>query len=212
LRNTLNRVITAVCTAAMAMLVGCAPSAHLKLTTKVLNFGMEFDQRMINTNLVATVAFDEVYPGNYGISARSALYIQGIEPDSPEYLYRVARTNLRLPDGFLWKAPGDVGTRIGAMVPDHIAELKAWDLVEIRQTGTYDTMKNFSKTGEGNAILRVLCRRSDPGYDQCADALPRIGSHRNEGSTGTPFLNSLKDYGFTFTPAYTAKGERIRAF
>jgi hypothetical protein len=71
-------------------------------------------------------------------------------------------------------------------------------------------MENFSVTGEGNAVLRILCRNSDPGYEKCAEALPRIGKYRVQGDTGAPYLKSLKDYGFTFTPAYGTNGKLLR--
>ena len=166
---------------------------------------------MVNFNLIAVVAFDETYVGNYNINSRAYLYIQGIEPESPEFLYRLIRANIRLQKGFLYRDDGELGFNAGAMVPDHLPALKAWDLVEVRQTGTYDTMKNFSRIGEGNAVLRVLCQRADPGYQQCAAALPRIGRYPHQGNTNAPFLKSLKDYGFTFSPAYTEEGKSVRA-
>ena len=218
MRNTFNRITTAVCTTAMvAMLVGCAPSPHLKLTTQMMNLGAELPEEMVHVNLIGVVGFDETFVGNYGLPARGVLYLMGIEqatssqPASPEYGYRVVRVNLRHLKGFLYKADGEVGFATGAMVPDHLPELKAWDLIEVRQTGSYDSMKNFAHTGEGNAVLRVLCRRSDPDYEACAEALPRIGKYRAQGYTGAPYLKSLKDFGFVFSPAYNDKGERIRA-
>jgi hypothetical protein len=89
--------------------------------------------------------------------------------------------------------------------------LKAWDLVELRQSGTYDTVKNFSKTGEGNAVLRVLCRRADPAYEKCVEALPRIGAHKGQGLMKTEYPASLKSYGFSFSPAYAKDGSALRA-
>jgi hypothetical protein len=84
-----------------------------------------------------------------------------------------------------------------AYVPS-LDALKAWDIVELRQTGTYDTLLGFSRTGEGNAVLRVLCRKADPGYDACAEVLPRSGNYQSQGPLGTPYLKTLKEYGFSF--------------
>jgi hypothetical protein len=146
-----------------------------------LNFGATLPEGMHHVNLIGTVAFDEAFAGDYGRVAQGVLYVMAIKKGSPEYRYRVVPTNLRHLNGFLYKSDGEVTYPTGAMVPDHLPELKAWDIVEVRQTGSYDVMEGFSKTGEGNAILRILCRKSDPGYEQCADALPRIGKYRAQG-------------------------------
>ncbi len=71
-------------------------------------------------------------------------------------------------------------------------------------------LKDFSKTGEGNIVTRILCRKAQPDFDACENALPKTGKHKAMGPTGTPFLASVKEYGFTFTPAYDDKGNLLR--
>ncbi|WP_281915305.1 hypothetical protein [Caldimonas thermodepolymerans] len=122
---------------------------------------------------------------------------------------RVVRVNLRHPEWGGWIRTGQLLWMAVAMVPDHIEPLKAGDFVEIRQTGTWHTVEDFVAKGEGNIVVRVLCRVSDPDYAQCLDTLPRIGPYRGFGETGTYYPESIKEYGFTFTPRYDEKGNPL---
>ena len=85
-------------------------------------------------------------------------------------------------------------------------------MVEFRQTVTLDTQKDFSKTGEGNVVTRVLCRKAQADYEACLDTLPRAGKVKGSGPTGRPFPATVKEYGFTFAPAYDEKGKLLRPF
>ena len=70
--------------------------------------------------------------------------------------------------------------------------------------------KDFAKTGEGNIVVRILCKYGDPAYDSCLDRQPRIGKHRGFGETGTLYPVSAKEYGFSYTPMYDEKGKALR--
>lgn len=71
-------------------------------------------------------------------------------------------------------------------------------------------MESFTAKQDGNIVVRVLCRKADPAYEKCRDALPQVRKYPN-GPTGTPYPVSVKEYGYTFTPAYDAKGQPTRA-
>ena len=190
-------------------LTACAPSNHLFVTTKAINLGQELGPEMVGRNLIATVAYDETYLGNYRLHVRSSAFLQGISDETPEYRLRIAHVNLRLLKGGLWISDGQQGFSTTTVVPDHIEKLKAWDLVEYRSTGTYRTAEHFTTKQDGNIVVRVLCRRADPGYEKCRDALPQLRKYP-QGDTGTPYPVSVKEYGYTFTPAYDAKGQPTR--
>jgi hypothetical protein len=198
-------------TALTLPLAGCAPTPLLRVSSRIASFGQDLDPEMVGVNLVGMVGFDETHVGRMSRVSRGILYLAGAVEGTPEYQYRVAHINLRIIRGLppLIK-PGSHSFSTGAVVPSHIPELKAWDIVEIRQTGTYDVIKDFSTTGEGNAVLRVLCRKSAPDYEACANALPRIGEFRAWGPTGTPYLPTLKEYGFQFSTAYDETGKLLR--
>ncbi len=70
--------------------------------------------------------------------------------------------------------------------------------------------KDFAKTGEGNIVVRILCKYGDPAYESCLDRQPRIGKHRGFGETGTLYPVSAKEYGFSYTPMYDKNGKAIR--
>lgn len=208
---TLKRLRIAVMCSLVA-LAGCSPNPVLKVSSRVLNFGLDLPAYMTQVNLVGTVGFDEAFVGKYHRATQGLMYLHGVEVGKPEYGYRAVHVELRfLEGGFRWE-DGEFGYRKVAMVPDHLPMLKAGDKVEIRQSGTFDTVVDFAKLGQGNAILRVLCKKSDPGYTACEDALPKTGKYKGQGKTGTPYLTSLKEYGYTFTQAYSQKGERLREF
>lgn len=195
--------------AAALLLGGCGPSPILRFNTQVLNLGVGLDKNMVGVNYIGFVTNDEGYAGITHRLTKNVFYMAGVEERTPEYRYRIARISIRQLQGLLYISPGQYEFRTAAMIPDGMETIKSGDYVEIRQTGTWDVLKNFSKTGEGNAVLRILCKWGDPDYEKCLDALPRIGKYRAQGLTGTPYPDSLKSYGFTFSPAYTEKGELI---
>ena len=194
---------------ACVTLTACAPGPHLHVNNAAFNLGQELGDEMIGRNLIATIGYDEAYAGSYRLPVRSSAYVQGIIEGTPEYQLRIVHLNLSLLKGPLWYADGQHAYFTVGVVPDQIGKLKAWDLVEYRSTGTYRTLENFSTKHEGTIVVRVLCRKADPGYEKCRDALPQVRKYPN-GPTGTPYPVSVKEYGYTFTPAYDAKGQPTR--
>ena len=123
---------------------------------------------------------------------------------------RLVRVNMRHPEYGAWVRVGDKSWTAAAMAPDQIEPLKFGDYVEIRQTGTWHTVDNFLAKGEGNIVLRVLCRAADPQYRECVEKLPRMGRYLGFGETGTYYPESIREYGFTFTPKYGKDGKPLR--
>jgi len=196
--------------AVMIALSGCAPGPLLTVATKAITLGQDLPDYMVHVNLVGVVLVDEKPTHAYSRIPRSLLYLHGAAEGTPEYGYRAVTVELRFLKGEYRWSDAEYGYRTAAVVPDHLPLLKVGDRIEIRQTGTFDTLKNFSKTGEGNAILRMLCQKSSPDYEACVAKLPKTGKYLAQGYTGAPYLASLKDYGYKFTPVTSATGEQLR--
>jgi hypothetical protein len=195
-----------------AFMAGCSTPASVAIT-KAYNLGQELPADMVNSNQAAMVGFDEDWVGNYNYAARNTLYGQGVEKGTPEYNMRVARVNLAISGkGVLWVSEGELMYTGGAYVPDSMSRLRAGDIVEVRHTGTYDTMKNFTKTGEGNIITRIICRKAEPTYEKCFADAPRLNKTKGVGRTNTPYPASVRDYGFTFSPMFDDKGQALRPY
>ena len=194
----------------VGLLAGCqTPATHA--VNKVINFGnTELSPELQKRNMAGMVAFDEVWAGDYNFTNRNLLYPLGIISGTPEYGLRVARVVLRMPEYGAWVRTGEYPWHTAAIVPDHLPPLKAGDIAEIRQTGMYNVTKDFVATGEGNIVLRVLCRAAQPDYKECLKAQPRVGRFEGYGPTNTDYPASTKEYGFTFTPKYDAKGQALR--
>lgn len=199
----------ALASAALIALSGCQTPVIHAINTVTLLGGLPDD--MVHRNIAGMVAFDEVWAGDYNLANRNKLYTQGVVSGLPEYGLRVARVNMRHSDSFAYIRTGDKIWIAVGIVPDHIPPLKAFDIVELRQTGETRTVENFTKTGEGNIIVRVLCRAADPGYTDCVKLQPKLGKYEGYGALSSPYLNSAKEYGYTFTPKYDAKGKFLRA-
>ena len=205
----MKKIATILLACAMTLLAGCqTPIVHG--VNQVLNMGGELPENMRQRNISAVVAFDEAWAGDYNMTTRNHLYLHGVVSGTPEYGMRVVRVNMRHPEYGAWVRVGDKAWITAAIVPDHMEVLKAGDYVEIRQTGTHRTVENFVAKGEGNIVLRVLCRAADPKYEECAAALPRMGRYLGFGETGTYYPESIREYGFTFTPKYDSKGKPLR--
>ncbi|MYM81809.1 hypothetical protein GTP44_07535 [Duganella sp. FT50W] len=198
--------------AALVSLSGCGPSPLLRVTNAAINMGQGLPDEMLNTHLAGIVAFDEMWADEYGRVARNQLYTQGIERGKPEYNLRVVRINLSNTGSALWIAKGELAFPTGAIVPDHMPQLHAGDVVEIRQTASWMSMENFSVTGEGNIVVRVLCYAADSTYKACVDKTPKTGRIAGFGFTNTPFPASVRGYGFTFTPMFDEQGRALRRY
>ena len=193
----------------IGVLAGCQSSAIVAIN-KTLNMGMELEPAMKGRNIAGGVTFDEEWAGAMSYAAKNQLVAMGVNKGDPEYSMRVVRVNTRHPAYAGWMASGDKIWPTSAIVPDHIPKLHTFDIVEIRQTGTWEVNKNFAKTGEGNIVVRILCKYGDPAYESCLDRQPRIGKHRGFGETGTLYPVSAKEYGFSYTPMYDQNGKAIR--
>ncbi len=191
------------------VLAGCGATPALHVGNAVFNMGQELPDAMKDRNLAAVVAYDEDFVGRYDRISKNVLYVNGVAEGTPEYLYRVARINLHHSEGGMFSKPGKLVFMTGAMIPDSVPVLKAGDVVEVRQTGTWRTMEGFSTSGEGNIVLRVLCPKQDPAYLQCLEKLPRIGDFLGQGPTGTVYPEHASSLGLAFTPAYTVDGTRV---
>lgn len=195
------------------LLGGCAETPVATAITRAYNLGQELPKDMVGQHFAGYVGFDETYPANLNKAARGSLYGQGLERDTPEYRMRTVRINISNTEpGLLWMAQGDLTFMTGAFVPDHLPQLRAWDIVEVRQSGTWNTMKGFAQTGEGNIVVRILCRKSDPDWEACRARAPRTGKHMGTGPTGTPYPASVREYGYTFTPIFDGEGRLLRAY
>jgi hypothetical protein len=189
-----------------------SPPPGLRATNKALNFGVELPDEMVHRNVYGTVGFDEDYVGRYNKHSQNVVYTQGVGRGDPEYNYRVVRINMKHFDGLAiaFIPKGHQAWFTAAIVPDHIPRLSAGDIVEFRQSGTWDTLEGFLGKSDGNVVLALICKAGTPTYDQCVDALPFIGKGKATGPTGTPYPSSLSEYGFKYTPAYDNEGIAVR--
>lgn len=195
---------------ACALISGCAAGPHLHAGNAIFNLGQSLPPEMVDRHLAGYVGFDEDFVDRYNRVAKNVLYVQGIVKGTPEYQLRIARMNISNPGSALWVDSGELTVMTGAVIPDQLPRLKAGDIVEIRQTGTYRTMENFLQKKEGNIVTRIICRKADADYENCLNTkAPRIGKVKGVGETGTPYPASVADYGFTFTPAYTPDGKPL---
>lgn len=198
---------------ATAMLTGCSYGLHTRVISGVFGDDGQAPLLMRDKNVVGWVAFDEKHFSKAAGIAKSALYASGVRKESKVMNYRyvpISSPRMENHTGVLWKPPGAQMYVVGAMVPDHIGELKAADIVEWRSISSWDSLVGFDTTGEGQIVTRVLCRKSSPDWKKCHDSLPAFHHLKAAGFTGTPFLPSAKDYGFTFTEFYDESGNLLK--
>lgn len=208
-----SKITACLVLANLLVLSGCAETPVATAITRAYNLGQELPEDMVGRNFSGYVAFDETYVANLNKASRGSLYGQGLERNTAEYRMRAVRINIANTEpGMLWMAQGDLTFMTGAFVPDHLPQLRAWDIVEVRQSGTWNTMKGFAQTGEGNIVIRILCRKSDSNYDECRTRTPRTGKHMGMGPTGTPYPKSVHEYGYSFTPIFDSEGRLLRNY
>lgn len=208
----LGILVKAITYSAIAVaLSGCqTPAVHVM--NAVLNGGnTELAANMRQVNVAAHVIRDETWAGDYPFTARNQLYTVGVIKGEPEYSMRVAFLQMRHPEYGAWVRAGGKGWVTTGIIPDHLPALKQGDVVELRQTGTANVVKNFVASGEGNVVLHILCRAADPKYKECLAALPRIGTYQGFGETSSYYPESVREYGYTFSPKYDAKGAALPA-
>lgn len=201
-------------TLAAVLLGGCAMGEQLRVTGKILGDDGTAPEMMTNQHILGWVYFDEAHYDSARALAKNPLYVSGIRKDAGNYGYRyVAISSSRLEEGtFLFKNKSSQLYVTGAMVPDHIGRLRAADIVELRSIAPWDTLVNFTKDGEGQIVTRVLCRKAQPDWQKCVDALPRFHEYKATGQTGRPFPASVKDYpeNFQFSRFYDDNGKLLK--
>jgi len=205
---------TLVTIATASILAGCAAGEHTRAISAIFGDDGTAPPLMTNQHIIGYVYEDEAhFEKSLGIP-KTTFYVSGIRKDANNFSFRYAAiSSPRLEEGkVLWKDKSSQLYITGAMIPDQIGRLKAWDIVELRSIKPWDVLVDFRKTGEGQIVTRVLCRKSEPGWEACRDALPRFNKHPASGHTGRPFPSSVKDYPekFTFSEFYGPKGELLR--
>ena len=113
-----------------------------------------------------------------------------------------------------------------ALVPDGMPLLRRGDIVHVRTRDLWDGLKDFSKTGEGTAIVSLKCQGgSKPGkeeqilFKKCAERLPWLEEWGEElrfyeGILAVlppvPYRDSLRDWKeLSFTPFYDRDGSLL---
>lgn len=208
--KSLLRLLTA--SLVVLSLTGCA--GYIRTVARVQNFGMSLDERSVNAHVYAEVTRDEVWVKSIFLNRRAQYFTAGVLDDNGTQDYRIAESFMTIFDDTLLMPAGTQFVMRFGVVPDQFPRLMKGDIIEMRNIGTWDVMLDFAKTGEGNAVTRIVCRVSEPNFRDCRNSLPRIGySTRPSGLTGTPFKPSLKDYApLTFTKWYDKDGNPNRPF
>lgn len=193
------------------LLTGCAAGPHTRVLSRMTGNDGKLEPLMVRTNLVGVVGFNEQHLSKANGYTNTVFYTHGIRRGSPEAQYRavLVNTGLMSKTDALWVKSGERRWSTAVLVPDHIAELKAGDLVEYRSIDGEDSNISWLSGGDGQAVLRVLCRKSQPDFDQCVDGLPRWNGFKGMGHTGTPFPDSVQDYKFSFTKYYDENGKLL---
>lgn len=199
---------------AATLLTGCAAGEHTRVISSMFGDDGMAPEAMTNKHILAWVYFDEAHHDSARAIARTALYVAGVRKEANNYGYRYAPlSSSRLEEGsLLFQKKSSQLYITGAMIPDHIGKLKSGDIVELRSVSAWDSLVNFAATGEGQIVTQVLCRKADPAWQKCVDALPRFHDYKATGQTGRPFPASVKDYpeNFKFSRFYDDKGKLLR--
>ncbi|MBW7925691.1 MAG: hypothetical protein H3C59_13250 [Burkholderiaceae bacterium] len=205
MRRPLQRVLVG-CFAAL-LVSGCAVNPVSEALSRAIALnGATLKGEYKEANLVGLVGLNELPPAQYGRFASNYLHLAGARPHTPERRYRIVPIVIRESDLFRH-------TFItGAYVPDHSPLLRESDVVEFRNLGIFDNLRHFADTREGNVILKVICYKDDPQYDECAKTkAPWKGYGKTaqvSGVAGTPW-QPVASYGFTFTPRYDDEGNSL---
>lgn len=181
-------------------LTGCAYDDGIHTRNQIFNLGMELDPDMVGTNYLGAVLEDEVPLEDYSRVSRYVAHGQDATPGKALSKYRIAIIRTLRPNSAVAHNFGKASWDTVAIIPDHIPKLHRYDVIEFRNIRTWRVMQDFFTTGEGNAVLRVVCNIQDPEYEKCVFSQPSIGKTYGVGPTDTEYKASLKDYGFTFTP------------
>jgi hypothetical protein len=200
----------------LVALTGCAPGRQLEIS-RVVNekvFG-GVPKIMLKKNIIATIGFDEVAPRKYNSLVRGNFYGMGAKEGDPEFNYRLVKINTNEFTSVPFWSYGEALYQNTAAVPDQLPRMMAGDVVEFHFTSQFDSIKGFSgrdpENPEVNAVTRVLCRKNDPLFQKCLDALPRFSEKLWGGFTDQPY-QPLKNYGYTFSPWYDDASKQLHPF
>jgi hypothetical protein len=181
----------------------------------------DWSRSQLMANVQAVVIFDEHYSG---IATSNHMRFAGAGPD--EMAYRRVIVSIVHNEGGK-PILGFKGIRAFiAVVPDGMPFLKKGDFVDVRATTMYDYLQGFAATGEGSAVIRLLCPGEEVAtpekvakFKACATSLPwhqpwgedhRYWDGIIASPSGYPFLSKLKDYKeFQYTPFYDADGKPL---
>lgn len=193
----------------VTLFLGGCQTPLIHASRRALSFGISQPDEMLHRNLAVTVKWDEVQADRYPTWAdRVSTYAAGFEKGSALYRYRAAIMLVAEPDSGFLRSPGKLLVpKIGA-VPDHIPRLRKGDIVEMRSTITYSVV-DF-ENDDAVLVLRILCRKADPNFEECRDALPSVGPRKGYGPTGTPYPAKISEYGFKFSEYYDDNGDEVR--
>jgi len=175
----------------------------------------EFARSLMMANVNAIVVNDEVYSS---FALTNFDRVAGVETAEKQYR-RVVVKSINSDGGK--PMAGFAGSRLfEVVVPDGTPWMKAGDLVEVRSTTFYDSLKGFSTSKDGSALLRLIC----PGAPmketkECTKDLPWYKPWGEEkryfygilaSPSGRPFLAQLKDYsGVAYSPFYDSEGTQL---
>lgn len=191
------------------------------LEENVFNVGSGWAKSQMMANVQAAVFWDERFDsfGQRGHDVRA-----GVGPDEKKYR-RILVYIVHVEGG----KPifGRAGFRaFMVVIPDGMPLLKKGDIVDVRSTIFYDYLKDFDKTRDGSAVIRILCPAEEKvggeqtkKFKECASTLPwhEPWGESNRYFNGilampstTSFLPSLTDYkNLKYSPYYNAEGEML---
>lgn len=179
----------------------------------------EFAKSQSMANVQGMVVFDEAYSpwGLSGLNDRVA----GVGP--AERAYRRVVVQIIHSEGGRPMGNYKGSRRFEAVVPDGMPLMRSGDQVDARALEWYDFLKDFAKTGEGAAVLRMTC----PSYGSnpplvlisCASTLnwyqpwgeeKRYMDGVNAAPSNHPFKSSLKAYkSLQYSPYYDSHGNTL---
>lgn len=181
----------------------------------------DWSRSQLMANVQASVIFDEHYSG---FATTNHSRFAGAGP--AELTYRRVMVSIAHNEGGK-PILGFKGMRAFlAVVPDGMPLLKKGDLVDVRATTMYDYLQNFATTGEGTAVIRLLCPSEEVAtpekiakFRACGSTLPwhqpwgeekRYWDGIIASPSGYPFLPKLKDHTeFAYTPFYDSEGNQL---
>lgn len=179
----------------------------------------DFAKSQSMANVQGMVVFDEAYSpwGMNGLNDRVA----GVGPG--ERVYRRVVVQIIHSEGGRPMGNYKGSRRFEAVVPDGMPLMRSGDQVDARALEWYDFLKDFAKTGEGAAVLRMTC----PSYGNnpplvlisCASTLnwyqpwgeeKRYMDGVNAAPSDHPFKSSLKEYkSLKYSPYYDSEGNTL---